>query len=191
MIAFYAQSYYSLLRGVASPAAIPGLARENGYAGALLADRDSLAGAAEFFRAAEAAGIAAYAGVELTDRERRAALAVREFDARIRRDARGLRRAEELRRAGQAVPVGQQRAGVAVLPRETGNGGGTRHAPEKRIIALRVKGDHGSSRGPNERLFAVMITAGRGRGNAPPRLRGARRAAAAPRPALAAPDDYW
>ncbi|HAK95558.1 MAG TPA: hypothetical protein DCM87_11260 [Planctomycetes bacterium] len=76
MIAFYAQSHYSLLRGVASPAAIPGLARANGYEGAVLADRDSLAGAAEFFRAAEAAGVAAYAGVELTDREGRAALLV-------------------------------------------------------------------------------------------------------------------
>ncbi len=111
MIAFYAQSYYSLLRGVACPASIPELARALGYEAVLLADRDSLAGAAEFSRAAEGAGVKAFVGVELTDREGRAALLViRDREgyeaASALISARNLDAAFSLRAALREVPAG-------------------------------------------------------------------------------------
>ena len=74
--ACYAQSTFTLLRGVVPPQELPALAARLGWQGIMLADRDSLAGAPAFLDAARREGMAAALGVELTDREGNAALVV-------------------------------------------------------------------------------------------------------------------
>ena len=66
----HCHSYYSFLRGTASPAEIAARAAEMGMEAAALTDRDGIYGAVEFYQACREAGVKPILGVELTEADR-------------------------------------------------------------------------------------------------------------------------
>src|SRR4051812_36490316 len=71
-------SWYSLLEGVDSPAALAPAAAEQGYASVALTDANSVAGCVEFAQACAGAGVRAIVGARLVYGQRRCTALVAE-----------------------------------------------------------------------------------------------------------------
>jgi DNA-directed DNA polymerase III PolC len=67
MFSLFVRSYYSLMRGCSSPARLCRRAKELGYGGLALTDRDSLAGLWDFLAACKQYGLRPLVGAEITD----------------------------------------------------------------------------------------------------------------------------